>query len=92
MNTFHVEDYQSDEEETDIEMQDNVETKKKENKSKDWVKFATYINEEEAIKALSFGTLWGRTYQNRTFEGRKVYYRCKKVKKRNKKQCSAELY
>jgi hypothetical protein len=38
MNTFHVEDYQSDEEETDIEMQDNVETKKKENKSKDWVK------------------------------------------------------
>jgi len=31
-------------------------------------------------------------YQNRTYEGRKVYFRCKKVKKRNKKQCSAEIY
>ncbi|CAF1487839.1 unnamed protein product, partial [Rotaria sordida] len=59
------------------------------NKSKYWVKEATFNNASEV--EASIGNTWSKYYTNYTENGRKVYYRYKKAKHHGP-QCSSSIY
>src|ERR1700722_10846460 len=56
--------------------------------SKFWIKEATFDQPEEAEASIK--SEWAKHYTNYTENGRKVYYRCKKAKRRGP-QCSASI-
>ena len=52
------------------------------------MKVATFNNSKEAENSLE--KIWSKYYTNRTDEGRRVYFRCNKAKRRGP-QCSAKM-
>ncbi|CAF4884414.1 unnamed protein product, partial [Rotaria sp. Silwood2] len=58
-------------------------------RSKYWIKEATYDNPSEAEASIE--NQWSKHYTNYTEQGRKVYYRCKRMKRRGP-QCNVSMY
>lgn len=56
-----------------------------------WNLEKTFPRKSEAVDFVQNEQTWSINFTNSTFEGRKVYYRCNKVKRRGE-QCQAELY
>lgn len=56
-----------------------------------WVKEATFRNSKESEKFLETEDCWGYGASSKTEEGKKVYYRCNKVKARGV-QCNAKIF
>ena len=55
-----------------------------------WEKIAAYFNDQEAKVAVASENTWSVYNTNNSSDGRKVYYRCNKVKLRGT-QCNANL-
>lgn len=84
-----VEQYQSDESDEEIIVQQ--ETKRREKRNFNWDKSAVFPGLNEAVKTIKAENLWSFYYQNRSSDGLRKYYRCNKVPKRGQ-QCDAALY
>ncbi|CAF4107816.1 unnamed protein product [Rotaria sp. Silwood1] len=91
MEVIQIPQYES--ETSDAEMvEENHEINEKINKKrrlKYWIKEATYDNPCEAEASIE--NQWSKHYTNYTEQGRKVYYRCKRMKRRDP-QCNVSMY
>ncbi|CAF5004528.1 unnamed protein product, partial [Rotaria sp. Silwood1] len=91
MEVIQIPQYES--ETSDAEMvEENHEMNEKINKKrrlKYWIKEATYDNPSEAEASIE--NQWSKHYINYTEQGRKVYYRCKRMKRRDP-QCNVSMY
>ena len=67
-------------------METNAIVKRKKNKF--WIKETTFNNAGEAEASLRND--WSKHYTNRTHDGKRVYYRCRKVRRRDP-PCSASI-
>lgn len=84
-----VKEYVSDEDESLTAATNTIqESQKKRGCQKNWVKVATFDNAKEAENSLE--KIWSKYYTNKTDEGRRVYFRCNKAKRRGP-QCSAKM-
>jgi len=81
--------YFSDTECVDEEMNTNLKTKIR--RKRKWNMVTVFKTKYECDEAIKQENLWSFHYVNNTIEGRKVYYRCNKVKLRGN-QCDAGLY
>ncbi|CAF4632468.1 unnamed protein product [Rotaria sp. Silwood2] len=91
MEAIQIPQYES--ETSDAEMvEENHDINEKINKkrrSKYWIKEAAYDNPSEAEASIE--NQWSKHYTNYTEQGRKVYYRCKRMKRRGP-QCNVSMY
>lgn len=65
--------------------------KRKRGQGKEWIMLKKYSKEKEVEEFLKIEDTWSRSYTRMTEQGLKRYYRCNKVKKRER-QCAAELF
>ncbi len=63
---------------------------RKQNRRK-WFPTCTYYSKEGAINKIKMDGIWSQSNTNTTSEGKRVYYRCNKVKRRGK-QCPAAVH
>ena len=61
-------------------------TQRKPYDSNQWVEQQTFSDKQECMAAIESEQTWVTTFENFTNAGRKVHYRCKKVKARSKNQ------
>ena len=89
MEVTQVDQYESDEDV--IENNDSIKEVKKvhrKRRTKLWIKDKTFETPSEAEVLVKNG--WSKHYTNFTDKGKRIYYRCKKVRRRGV-QCSASL-
>lgn len=90
MEVIEVAQYDSEASDAEV-VEENHEINEKIKKkriSKLWIKAATYDNPSEAEASIE--KQWSKHYTNYTEEGRKVYYRCKHMKRRGP-QCNVSV-
>ena len=88
----YISDNESD---NDMELESSnssgtVKQKRKQNRRK-WFPICTYCSKEGAINKIKMDGIWSQSNTNTTSEGKRVYYRCNKVKRRGK-QCPAAVH
>ncbi|CAF3898545.1 unnamed protein product [Rotaria sp. Silwood1] len=92
MKAVEVAQYESDTSDEEISEEQSVRNENKgvhrKKKTKFWIKEATFNNAGEAEASIK--NEWSKHYTNYTEDGRRVYYRCRKVKRRGP-QCSSSV-
>src|SRR5699024_10447858 len=63
---------------------------RRQKRQRTWRLEQRFADKDEAIGCINEEAMWSINYTNRTSDGTKVYYRCKRVKK--SVQCEAGLY
>lgn len=86
----YISDNESD---NDMELESSndggtVKQKTKQNRRK-WFPICTYYRKEGAINKIKTDGIWSQSNTNTTSEGKRVYYRCNKVKRRGKQYPAA---
>lgn len=69
----------------------NLQPKRKRQKRVGWNLEQRFANRQEAVHFIDQEKTWSTSYSNSTTEGKKVYYRCKRVKRRGV-QCAASIH
>ncbi|CAM4901280.1 unnamed protein product [Rotaria socialis] len=87
MEVIQVAQYESETSDEEI-IKENHDINEQRKKSKFWVKESTFDKPSETEALIE--NQWSKHYTNYTENGRKVYYRCNKVKRRGP-QCSASM-
>jgi len=92
MSGNNIEEYIS-EEEVDIEIPNESlrSTQRRNKRNREWSKENTYQSKDEVINFINLEKTWSCSFTNKTYNGKKVYYRCNKVKKCSE-QCPAGIY
>lgn len=85
-----VEVYKSDEDE-DQEVGNVVNKDPRKTFERLWVKERKFISKHEADEVINGEDCWGYGASSESLEGKKIYYRCNKVKARGV-QCEAKIY
>ncbi|CAF3862535.1 unnamed protein product [Rotaria sp. Silwood1] len=91
MDETQVAEYESgtsDEEVIEEQRAKNTKKKIKKQGTKFWIKEKTFNNADEATASIK--KEWSKHYTNHTQNGRRIYYRCRKSKRRGV-QCSAGI-
>ena len=93
MKAVQVVQYESDASDEEIIQNDCAKDETKEvrrkKKTKFWIKQATFNDAGEAEASINKND-WAKHYTNYTEDGRRVYYRCRKAKRRGP-QCSSSI-
>lgn len=91
MNITQVQNYESSDDDIEVDPELATTIKKKTRTSKVWLIDQTYSNAAEAKKYIKDQKEWSFHYKNSTAEGEKHYYRCNKAKLAGP-QCAAGRY
>jgi hypothetical protein len=92
MATNTIPGYISEESDVDIPNDEEALTSKRRAKrSRNWDLVDIFKTKQEALHMINKEDIWSYAYVNKTNDGKKIYYRCNKAKKRTE-QCPAGLY